>query len=91
MAQITYTLTHDTGLGPPKRGDMLQSSRTSYWILRAVSVVRRSPAAPPQFKLTVARAHELEDSTVALLQRRALRSGLQFKVHPLYWNSRSKK
>lgn len=87
MACITY----DTDGPEPQRGHQLQSPGTCYWILSAKPVMARNPRPFRRYKLFVVREHELEESTIALLQRQALRLGDAMYIHPLHWYPRKAK
>lgn len=75
---------------PPKRGDIVLSPRTSYYILHARKVSRRDPSARPRYHLHVAKPDELDWDTQLALLRSADRRGGSFRWE-FRWYPRKKK
>jgi hypothetical protein len=79
----------DGGEGP-RRGDILASSRTQYWVLLSRRVKRHDAKALPRFQMRVIRAGDATEELKCKLFRSAMRRGGTL-VFTFDWYKRSKK
>lgn len=75
----------------PRRGDVLQSPKSTYYVLHSRRIKRRVQTAVPRFQLFVLREDEFDDEVLlAALGRTAKRRG-GYQLIKFTWNSRNKK
>jgi hypothetical protein len=75
---------------PPKRGDLVQSPGTLYYVLSAIQVKRRDPEAPRRYTMKVAKAGEIEPELIEALVQSADRRGGSNRYR-FVWDKREKK
>ena len=75
---------------PPKRGDLLRSPGTTYYVLHSRRVKRKDPNAPPRYTMFTAKMQDLEPGLRARLLTSAMRRGGSY-LFEFQWYPRTKK
>jgi hypothetical protein len=78
------------GAAGPRRGDILASPRSRYWVLHSRRVKRHDAAAPPRYQMRVIRSEEVSEELRAKLFRSAQRRD-GTHVYTFTWYKREKK
>lgn len=74
----------------PKRGDRLQTTRTTYWVLTVRQVKRRDAMARPRVVMRVLKSEDVEQELREALLRSAARRGGSM-VFEFAWYPRKKR
>lgn len=81
---------NDGGEGP-RRGDVLATTRSRYWVLHSRRVKRHDAAAKPRYQMRVIRSEDITDELRAKLFRSAMRRAGGTMIFTFGWYKREKK